>query len=600
MLNTFEAMGNVFSKQGQKAVRWFSTFQERAQRYYGITKAQTQSVIRSMVESGYTVDEMMSRTSDRMSGVHSNVTTLSMGLDAYFERASGHSMAGMTELVVEYGDSLKVAANKYTDLMFAAQSSGMGVSKFIDSVRSGSQALTQYGIDVKDVASSLLNVKKHYEDLGMTSQAAGGWAGKGLQSIAQGMANASDINVMVMMRRHPEMGYYEAKQSLQEGWMEKNKSKRYGEQIQGIIEFLEEKVGPDEAKQKEFLSQQPGWSYLGASTLMSLKDNINNQGELIGATKEQMKELDKSFKTQGKTMSELQKTQHKLIDAIAKIGQGLLQVVTGIFGTIVTGFASIPMLIKALTLSGAEREQALSKIVDINNKQLGNVVSGFEKATAGAGMFAKVLGDSYKDIFPNFEGLQKLQSEIDKSSGSRTLAESGVEALAGAAGVEQPRMFAEEFDKSAKKFFDPLTKKIDWALDKERKNDYERLRDLMGEAKYIGDIDKLKQYMPEIPRTPSDQEIQVKPKPSQPLSPPPMPRMAPLEVPKPKPMKQISIPTPVPRGAPTTSRPKQMKTPAPVFKGPDSISSPKTTLPASVLHNSVTGLQSKLASEVSR
>lgn len=593
MLNTLEAVGNIFSKQGEKAVGWLSSFQERAQRYYGITKEQTQAVVGSMVESGYKVSEMLSKVSDRTGDVNENVTTLSMGLDAYFGLASGRAISGMTELVVEYGDSLKTAANKYVDLMFAAQSSGMGVSRFIDSVRGGSQALTQYGIDVKDVAASLLSVKKHYEDLGLTSQAAGTWAGKGLQSVAQGLSNVSDINVMVMMRRHPDMGYYEAKQALQEGWLEKDKAKRYGEQIKGIIEFLTEKVGPNEAKQKEFLSQQPGWSYLGASTLMSLKDNIDNQGKLVGATESQLKELDKAFKVQGKTLSELQKVQYKLIDSIAKIGQGLLQVVTGIFGTVVTGFASIPMLIKALTLTGKDREDALQSIVDINNKQLSNVVSGFEKSTSGAKMLAKVLGDEYKNIFPNFDELKKVQDAINKSA-PQTLAEAGVQVVASAVGVEQPRVFAEEFEKQAQKTFDPLYRGVGWLME-----DVKHVPDLIDRAigegldkKYEYHVDRLKKsggLMGDVQSDELDYYPTAREKVSRDKRTLPNFDQTP-SIPIPRPTSDASKSEPVPAQAPSN----------PVYKGPSSVSSPKIVLPAFVIHNSVTNLQSTLAGEVSR
>lgn len=611
MLNVFEALGSAFTKQGDKAVSWFSDFQEKAQRYYGIAKEQTQAVVKAMVDAGYDVNEILGDAKDKVFEVSSNVATLSMGLDAYFGLASGQSMAGMNELVTQYGDSLEVASEKYKDLMFTAQRSGMGVNKFVDAVRSGSQALTQYGIDVKDVAESLLAVKKHYEDLGMTSQAAGMWAGKGAQAAAQGLAQSSKFNIMVMQNLNPEMDYYHAKQALEEGWLQEDKAKRYGQFIRAVVNLAQEKVGPDEAKQKAYLEQEGGYSYLAATHLLNAyKENIDSQGNLVNATKDQLEAFEKAFETEGKTLTELQKTQHQLIDSIAKIGQGLLQVVTGLFGTIVTGFASIPMLIKALTMEGKERETALNRIVNINNAQLGNLVAGFDKTTEGGKQLASVLGEGFEKIFPNFEELKSLQESIDKNTGgksvSQAVGERGVEAVAGWAGVEKPRAFAEEFEKSAQNFMRPITDRIDYLLDDERKNEYDQLRKNLEEAKEFRIQDYIK-YKEVEEKRPKKRFIEGKPiSVSEGVARlPEAPKLKPLSFgrdlrpPQPKPIS-IKEPFEVKGSAPAPESKGAQNTVLPVYKGPSSVPAPKTTLSASALHNSATSLQSTLASEMSR
>lgn len=583
LLNVFEAMGNVFSEQGQKMTKWFGGFQQQAQRYWGIAKAQTQAVMKLMVDAGYKSSQIMGDAAEGVYEVQSNVAALSMGLDAYFGLASGASMSSMNELVIEYGDGLKKASNKYTDLMFAAQNSGMGVNKFIDAVKSGSQALTQYGIDVKDVAGALLGVKKHYEDLGMTTQAAGGWAGKGIREVAQGLSAVSSINVEAMRRRHPEMGYIEAKQALQEGWMEKDKSKRYGEQIKSIAEFLEEQAPGDERVQKEILTQVHGWSYLAASTLMTLKDNVDNQGKLVGATKEQMAELDKAFETQGKTLSDLQKTQHDLIDKLYKVGLSMIQVVTGLTATIVTGFATIPMLVKALTLKGPDMMKELGKIADINEKQLSFTLAGFEKLKISGMDLGEFLGKTVADVFPNFDDLKKINERIDKEETPESYTEIAVQALANIMGTSGAQESA------------------NWFLEKDR-----ILTELMNQALTgvgLTDFGSKGLYegfkrMGLIPRTQQDEDDEIlrgKPPPASALR----ARQSLGEGGGSFP--QSPLPPPPPPPDPTSSEPIQAPSPeASIWPGPSNVSSPRHSISAATMHNALNQTQSKMPSEIAR
>lgn len=399
MLNVLEATGEkLLSGPVQKANKWFSNFQEKAQFYYGIGRKEIQGVMKQMVDSGYTATEMMERYDKKLGEVGRNTTTLTLGLDKHLNLASGTSMKNVMKLTSEYGDTLKDAADNIVNLSRTAQQSGAGINRFIDSVMSGSAALTQYGIDLKDVVSLTSELEKHYTAMGLDKRYAGQLATSAMQGITSGISGFSEAMKAELGRRmDPSKSGFEAVQSFEEGWSAVKTGEDKGRMVrvmEAMRQLQNERVGSaDRAVQIQFWKQQ-GLSGAGATAFVD--EAAKGSFERLNASTEESnktwKGLKEAFKTEGEQVSEMQKDQRDIINGMAKVGQGLLGMLGGLIGVIVTGIRSMPALIEyAINMlpggDSAKANRIMDSIVATQNKQFSAIAEGF--AVAREGMVGK-------------------------------------------------------------------------------------------------------------------------------------------------------------------------------------------------------------------
>lgn len=424
MVNTFESVtGSLFSREKQKAIEWFSEFQEKAQFYYGIGRKEVQKAVRQFVDAGYEVNQITERFGKGLGEVGKNIPLLTLGLDKHFGVATGTAAQSVNDLVSQYGDVLDEAADKYTRLTFAAQRSGMGVSRFIDSVMAGSQALVQYGIDVEDVVNIMGSLKKHYSDMGLTEQYAGTMAAKGVKGIAGGIAGMTGgFQALIAQRVSPGRNIYETLQKFQEGFARISAGEDEGflqETIKAISSVSQEMVGSDRAKRIFFLKQK-GFGNEAATSIVDAANKFEKGIEIAKLGAGERKKLRDAFKTEGKQMSELQKTQRDLIKGLSKIGEGILKVVTGILSSIITGLKAIPAFINAyLQPTEAKRMQVFGKLSDAMDGQWKALASGFEDMKEG-GAFLKdtALQNMIKNISKPLSEAAKM--DVGKSKQRNT------------------------------------------------------------------------------------------------------------------------------------------------------------------------------------
>lgn len=425
MKNVFEATGDdLFSSMGRKATKWFSSFAEKAQWHYGIGRKEIQGIVKSMVDSGFKFDEIMMGMSKRLGEVGKNVVTLSLGIDKHFNIGTGTSIKHIDSLVSQYGDTLKDAAKKYTNLGFAAQQSGIGVGKFIDSVMSGSSALTQYGIDMNDVAVTMEKLQKHYEGMGLGRQMAGGIAGQALAGLSRGIAGLDDPMIALLARRAgaPAGDAVEQIQWFKEGWKRVSEGKDLGffnKIVQAMSGYVAEQITGGRAEQIMAAEKLFKLDNITATSLMDAKDELAKTGKISEGTNKQLKRLRDAFKTEGDQVSELRKSQRDLIDGLAKIGKGLLRMLSGVLGTLVMFVASIPKLVEAaaafFTLDTDKAVQILSELKDGYAAQFETLGMGFGEAMEGAGALPGIFGEEMGSIFGKESSLKKA---IDIASGN--------------------------------------------------------------------------------------------------------------------------------------------------------------------------------------
>jgi len=401
--NVFEAATNsIFDRETNKAVRWFADFQEKAQYYYGIGRKEVQRVVKQFVDAGFEVDQLTEKFDQRLGIVGSNVETVTLGLDKMWGVATGASSQNVIKLVAEYGDQLDEAADKYTRLTFAAQRSGMGVSRFVDSVMTGSQALTQYGIDVEDVVGVMSKLQEHYEAMGLTKQFAGQRAARGLSGIAAGISGMSGgFRALVAQRVTPGRDIYDTLQQFQEGFRRVAAGKAEGflqKTIEAVSSVSTEMVGTDRNKRIFYLQQQ-GFSNEGATDIADAAAKFEKGRKISELGNAEREKLIKVFQTEGTQMSEMQKTQRQLIEGLSKIGEGVLEILTGILGASIAGWRGLIAAISALFMPAQERNKALDKISAAMEGQFDSLLKGVDTIAEGSKKLGGTqLGGKLQDI----------------------------------------------------------------------------------------------------------------------------------------------------------------------------------------------------------
>jgi hypothetical protein len=432
MLNVFEAStSDFFSKATKHASNWFSSFQEKAQWYYGIGRQEVQSTIKTMIDAGYTTDQIMDRFDKKLGEVGRNVVTLSLGLDKHFNLATGTAAQHVNDLVANYGDTLEDAADKYVKLSFAAQRSGMGVSKFVDAVMSGSQALTQYGIDLNDVAQVMGTLQKHYKDMGLDKQYAGAQAAGALGGITQGIAGFGiGMQVEVAKRMFPKAANaLEARQQFLEGWQRVAKGEDKGfliEAVQQAVGYATEQTGGGRVEKIQFLEQQ-GLTSQAATAAVDVAEKLEKGAEIQDLSNQETKALREAFLTEGKAVSELQKNQRDLIEGMSEIGMGILKILSGILGTLILGFKWLVTLpARMLMMPGDEADKLDAQISAAFDVQFASMSTGLEEVKEGAGKVKGAVGQIFADAFGSLSAalgvnfgvekmLDKLASDLERT-----------------------------------------------------------------------------------------------------------------------------------------------------------------------------------------
>jgi len=411
MLNVLEASGDkLFSGPVKKANRWFSQFQERAQFFLGIGRKEIQANVKQLVDAGFGAGEIMEEFNGKLGLVGKNTTTLALGLDKHLNLASGESMKRVITLTKEYGDSIKDAGSNVLNLSLKAQQSGAGISKFIDSVMSGSSALAQYGIDLKEIVSLTSELEGHYTAMGLDKQYAGQLATTAASGIATGITGFQTSMKMLMASKMGLGEGYEGLQGFEEGWTRVKEGKKGGHfvgMLDAMRQIQDENVGGSSRAVKVAFWKEQGLSSTAATTFVDeaekgpFKELLNN----TKGSKESLDGLKKAFKTEGEQLSEIQKDQRDIINGMASVGKGILQMVSGLIGTIVVGIRSIPALIDyavnklSPTGDSARADRIMDSIIAMQSQQFGTIAAGADSLADAASKMKDTVAEKIYKVF---------------------------------------------------------------------------------------------------------------------------------------------------------------------------------------------------------
>lgn len=405
MMNIFEASNmNIFDKGTKKMIGFWSDFAENAQRQLGIGRKEVQSLIKQFADAGMAEEELTTKFRSDLGKAGRDVPTMTLALDKMFSLQGGTSAKAATDMVANYGDTLGEAARKYFDLSMAAMTSGMNISKFRDTVLAGSQSLMQYGIDTEDVAKIMKQLHQHYKDMGLDKEYAGEVAARGVAGITSGIAGMSGgLEAVIASRVNPGADMWESLMKYREGFKRTESGERAGhlnKVIKELSEFSKHQVGGSPEKRKYWLMEQ-GFNMEGAASIVDAMDKFDSGVKVFDDTtkegKAAIEKFTKVFSTESTQMESFQKAQNKIIDSLAEIGQGILKILSGIFGVIVVGVKSIPVLLEAIA-NPSRRNELLGKMKDAFSEQFGGMKEGWTNIVKGGTklkdeVLAKALGE---------------------------------------------------------------------------------------------------------------------------------------------------------------------------------------------------------------
>ena len=448
MFNVVEASGEVFSKYGGAIVDKFAAFGEKAQFQYNVSRQEVQKAVGIAVNAGLKSKELIKDLSKDIGKVGENTTITSVALDKHFGMAGGTSMQKSVEIMEKYGGSLDQAYKKYEDLMFMAQRSGMSMEKYVDAVMSGSSAMVQYGIDMKDTVHVMEQMRKHYEAMGMDKKQAGAWAADTTKGIMQGVAGMNEqFKLLVAQKMFNTSDVFKASRLINEGVQRYASGENKDFQIQyfnTIKNTLQEMFGSKEDVKLMALQDGTIASMKTADAMAFLASTFKEGQELEGKSKAQADAFMKAFETEGKTLTDLQKVQKDLIEGMAKIGEGLLQILTGLVGVFIVGFKSLiagsGALVKAFFGTPDEKADA-QKTFDYISENMGiqtaAIGTGVTRLAQGLGETGKALAGAMDVVMGQTVDALKKAIDMRVGYGPEGITETVAEVIADVASVKQ-------------------------------------------------------------------------------------------------------------------------------------------------------------------
>lgn len=433
MLNVFEAgTAGVHGVAQKEAVTHFAKFQEKASHLYGIGKDEIQGLTKQFVDAGYIMTSKLGNFKNNLGEVGENAVQLTLGIDKLYNMATGTSATNVNRLVSDFGESLSDASQKYMELSFAAQRSGMGVEKFINSVMSGSQALSQYGVEMTDIKDIMQQLQRYYRDMGLDKQAAGGFAAEALKG-AVGGTGGTGFQLLLAQRLFPGLSPLEAKMKMEAGQERLAK----GEDVDFFKIYMKEKVNllseyahGDKALAAQFAKEQGLFTDTNSFLAMW---NLVKSGKIDSKEEADKREVDKQMKalkdsyiTEGKALSDLQKSQYNLLQGLSNIGQGIMKILSGLLATLITGFHWLVTLPDRLSMSDKDREAADEKIDAAFKSAWGAIKGGWgdifgkdKDEWGGVGQVAGALGQMFEPMKKGLDPALALVSEDAKKAAAR-------------------------------------------------------------------------------------------------------------------------------------------------------------------------------------
>ena len=425
MFNVLAAGGDVFDKETKRASKWFARFGEHAQAKMGIGRKAIQGLNKQLIDIGLKGKDLLKDYGKEVDDVSASVTSTTLALDLMFQKGIGSSMTDVTTLVKDYGDELGEATEKYKRLNFEAQRSEIGVGRFVGAVMEGTAALSQYGIEMEDTTEVMRTMVGYYKEMGLDKEVAGTFAGEATKGLMQGVGNMSfgmTAQIAQTMRQDqglPVMDALGARQWFKEGAQRVSEGEDTGfsvRAIKAIHKFITNRVGGGRPAQIMFAEQEMGMENAPAAAFIDRAGKLAAGVKIDELTPEEQKAHKKQFERQSDTLTDLQKNQYDLIQSLAKIGSGLIKILTSILGVLIAGIQGLPILITAaikMLTGDAEEKQAGRDEIKLYKAVMEAQVDTFTSGASDIWEGTKGAGGVLMDAF---SGVPSLKKAMDMKS----------------------------------------------------------------------------------------------------------------------------------------------------------------------------------------
>lgn len=425
MANAFEGFGELYTKEGQRAVNAWGAFQEHAQWQWGVGRKEIQGVVNLVRNSGFK-DAVDKNLGSPMQMAEKNAAALTIKLDSLLNQASGTAAKQVIQISETMGTSFETSTQKLIKLSSEAKMSGMDFEKFTQTVLDGSSAMMQYRIDVTEVAEILRKVKKHYEDMGLSSQQAGAMASTVTQGITSAVGGTRGFDEIFAMDLYQKQGInnlsgIEAKQKMMEEFHNDSEEESSGLAIKRVKFAVQMAKSKTHGRAEALLFLRTlGYDAPGvAEAAYDRAESFDTSAGLPEEDKSLMKEFKKAFQTQGSTLTDLQKIQRDLIAGLAKIGEGILGIAANLLAVIVLGIRSLPVQLAALLTmalnpsTSAEYQAASADLLRIGNilgTHWGAMGKSMDKMSEGWNIVKKTM-PGFEDALDPFNTVSKAFTE---------------------------------------------------------------------------------------------------------------------------------------------------------------------------------------------
>jgi len=357
LLNVFEATGeSIRGKTTRNATKFYADFQNRAANLMGISRESIQATLKAAVDAGYQVGDIHQQIGIKIDKVGKggksgdSLGAATIALDKHFNLETGTAMKNIVKISQDLGGAIDDNTRKYWKLGFAAQRSGMGISKYVDSVLAGASAMKQYGIELETVADTMQTIQDHYEGMGLSKQYAGARASQVVDGLANTLVNMPKELKAKLGEKMTGLSGWSARQYIEDGF-KRAAAGQDDEFLQKFYQALYEEVGGggrDRAQSIYLMEQLTGADNLTSATLVDLSGKIATSNSLKDLSTKEMKQGREAFTTEGKRISELAKLQFQLKQAISKIGQGLIKILVSLVGVLALLVKGIPAILANL------------------------------------------------------------------------------------------------------------------------------------------------------------------------------------------------------------------------------------------------------------
>lgn len=317
---------------------WMAGFQERAQKFYGISRHEVQGIFKGFVDAGLSMDDMFKTIDKNLGEAGSNALALGLAADKHFEMSTGSTSKAATQAVVNYGMELGRATTLITDIEFQAHHAGMGVGNMVNWTISASANVRHLGVGIEEIASAAFAMKAKYASSGVNSEK---WA---KDSVTEMLGGISGMDTGREFWAAEQLGLgkgLEGRNALKSGITRQDPNV-----LKKLMRAWKKEAdvagGGDDLTSRLYLEKQ-GFGFEGAKSIMALgADSATKDSKVHEKKKEDKVALRNAFKEEGMKVSDLKKKTNEMLAGFAKMGQGMLQMLTGFMSLVIVSVKALP------------------------------------------------------------------------------------------------------------------------------------------------------------------------------------------------------------------------------------------------------------------